>query len=100
MTVLVEDGRGGTDIQTYTINVVDSQEVGEIRGRVWEDVNSDGIQNAEEAGLAGFEVYLDLNRNSTLDADEPRTRTAADDPSTVDVDETGNYKFSAGGCSF
>ena len=46
-----------------------------------------------EPGMAGVEVYLDLNNNGQHDAGEPITTTAADDPGTPDVDETGQYAF-------
>ncbi len=46
-----------------------------------------------EPGLAGVTVYLDRNNNSLLDADEPTQITASDNPNTLDIDETGQYRF-------
>ncbi|MEO0868154.1 MAG: lectin-like protein, partial [Cyanobacteria bacterium J06642_11] len=46
-----------------------------------------------EPGLAGVTVYLDINNNGLLDPDEPTQITAADDPNTPDIDETGQYAF-------
>ena len=51
---------------------------GEIRGTVWEDVDGDGVRETGEEGLAGWTVYLDLNRNGRHDDDEATTVTAAD----------------------
>ncbi len=46
-----------------------------------------------EPGMAGIEVYLDLNENDGWDPGEPLTVTMSDDPSTPNVDETGYYRF-------
>ena len=46
-----------------------------------------------EDGLAGVQIYLDLNNNGILDNEEPVTITSDDDPNTPDIDETGNYQF-------
>ncbi|MEO1373287.1 MAG: S8 family serine peptidase [Cyanobacteria bacterium J06635_10] len=50
------------------------------------------VGTAPESGLAGVEIYLDLNNNGVLDPDEPSTFTATDDPNTPE-DETGYYEF-------
>ncbi len=62
-----------------------------VRGVKWLDANGDGQRSADEPGLAGVIIYADLNNNSQLDRDEPATRTQPDDPTTPDVDETGQY---------
>ena len=54
-----------------------------IEGRVFADANSDGIQQPNELGTSGVEVYLDLNGNESRDFDEPRNVT----------DSLGNYFF-------
>lgn len=46
-----------------------------------------------EPGLAGVTVYLDSNNNGRLDRDEPVQVTAVDNPSTPNIDETGQYEF-------
>jgi RHS repeat-associated protein len=46
-----------------------------------------------EARLAGVTVYLDLNNNGILDPNEPTQITASDNPNTLDIDETGQYRF-------
>ncbi|MCS6845325.1 MAG: carboxypeptidase regulatory-like domain-containing protein, partial [Caldilineales bacterium] len=51
--------------------------------RVWLDEDSDGVQDAGEAGIANVRVYLDTNNNGQWDANEPYTVT----------DVTGAYVF-------
>ncbi|EDX82852.1 Cna protein B-type domain [Synechococcus sp. PCC 7335] len=58
---------------------------GELIGTKWNDLNGDGIRQAEEPGLAGWVIYLDQNQNSQLDENEASTVTDSD----------GNYRFSA-----
>ena len=47
-----------------------------------------------EPGLAGVTIYIDLDNDGTLDPDEPRAISRADDPTTTTVDETGWYSIS------
>ena len=54
-----------------------------IEGRVFADNNNDGIQQSNESGTSGVEVYLDVNGNESRDFDEPRNVTDSD----------GNYFF-------
>jgi len=49
-----------------------------------------------EPGLAGVTIYIDLDNDGTLDPDEPRAISRADDPTTTTVDETGWYSISTG----
>jgi V8-like Glu-specific endopeptidase len=56
----------------------DPAERGEIRGFKWHDINGDGVWDAGEPGLEGWEIYLDLNDNGQWDEGEPRTTTGAD----------------------
>ncbi|MFM7159432.1 MAG: collagen binding domain-containing protein, partial [Planctomycetaceae bacterium] len=56
----------------------------EILGLRFDDANANGVRDAGEAGVAGATIYLDVDRDDILDADEPRTITAAD----------GSYHFS------
>lgn len=68
---------------------------GEIQGRKWNDLDDDGAQEPGEPGLAGVTIYLDLNDNGQLDAGEPNTLTLADDPATLELDESGLYSLAA-----
>lgn len=57
---------------------------GAITGTVWNDLNADGLRAVDplgaftDPGLAGWQVYLDLNNNLTSDPSEPSTITDAD----------------------
>ncbi len=46
-----------------------------------------------ESGLPGVTTYLDLDNNQILDPLEPFTVTLDDDPTTTDIDETGQFSF-------
>ncbi|MBD2120122.1 ELWxxDGT repeat protein [Trichocoleus sp. FACHB-262] len=56
-----------------------------IQGTKWSDRDSDGIQDTDEAGLAGWTIYLDQNQNNQLDTNELSTTT----------DANGDYSFVA-----
>ncbi|KKK71189.1 hypothetical protein LCGC14_2916420, partial [marine sediment metagenome] len=56
---------------------------GAIHGTAFEDLDGDGIHDAEEPGIAGQKVYLDQNRNDWPDAGEPFRIT----------DSNGTYGF-------
>ncbi|MBA4067657.1 MAG: hypothetical protein C0501_28925 [Isosphaera sp.] len=58
-------------------NFVDVQ-LGQVSGRVVDDVNRDGNTSAAEPGRAGVTVYLDLDRDGRLDAGEPTSVTGPD----------------------
>ncbi|MGM0486151.1 MAG: S8 family serine peptidase [Planctomycetota bacterium] len=49
-----------------------------IEGTVWNDMDADGTRDSGEPGIANWTVYLDLNNNNSLDADEPSAVTGAD----------------------
>lgn len=57
---------------------------GEISGRVFNDIDGDGSYDADEAGLGGWEVFLDRDRNGICNDGEPVLLTGAD----------GSYVFS------
>ena len=51
---------------------------GEIRGAKWNDLDGNGVQDAGEAGLEGWTVFLDADGDSVLDTGETSTSTGAD----------------------
>jgi Ca2+-binding RTX toxin-like protein len=51
---------------------------GSIHGTKWLDANGNGRRDANESGLPGWTIYLDLNENGQLDPDEPRELTGPD----------------------
>jgi len=72
---------------------------GTLTGTKWNDLDGDGKQAANEPGLPGWTIYLDLNHNRIFDRDalgnplEPFTITTEDDPQTEFFDEAGRYRF-------
>ncbi|MFI5377901.1 MAG: SdrD B-like domain-containing protein [Tepidisphaerales bacterium] len=77
----------------YTVNVTrgtiatapefGNTTTGMIRGRVFYDLNQNGVQDPKEPGLAGSDVYLDTNQNGQYDVGEPIMKT----------NTSGNYVF-------
>lgn len=57
--------------------------VGTLGGNVWNDLNGDGVHQAEEVGIANRPIFIDLNANGLQDTDEPARLTSA----------TGAYSF-------
>ncbi|HEY9667923.1 MAG TPA: SdrD B-like domain-containing protein, partial [Coleofasciculaceae cyanobacterium] len=57
--------------------------MGSIFGNKWNDLNGNGIREANEAALVGWTIFLDQNRNGRLDTGETSTTT----------DANGNYSF-------
>jgi uncharacterized repeat protein (TIGR01451 family) len=83
------DLKGGTNVQDAAGNIalactdgapaiVDVAMTGEIHGTVWNDLDGDGVWDAEEPGQAGWQVYLDLNSNGQYDSGEPTATTVSD----------------------
>ncbi len=54
-----------------------------ISGNIWQDKNSNKVQDAGELGFAGVNVFLDQNRNGVRDGGEI----------TAATDASGNYSF-------
>ena len=77
----VDEGQGGVELSAA------------IAGKVFRDLNGDGVPSAGEPGLAGITVFLDANQNGVRDPGELGQIAVADDPSTPSRDETGEYHF-------
>lgn len=75
VTVQVQDSRGGVDTQKFILQVNTGTRPSEIRGTIWEDLDSDGVREPGERGLSGVQVYLDLNQNGLFDNNESTTYT-------------------------
>jgi parallel beta-helix repeat protein len=72
--------RSGTDVSGVTFGAF--QNVA-LSGRLFNDANGNGVQDAGEANLSGWAVYLDANNNGVLDRGETSTIT----------DAAGAYRF-------
>jgi subtilisin family serine protease len=68
---------GGTiadrDFGFVPINTGGQFENGTLSGRIFQDINGDGIPQTGESGVPNITVYLDLNNNEARDFNEPRT---------------------------
>ncbi len=66
-----------------------------LSGRLFQDLNGNGVAELGEPGLVGQVVYLDLNHNGSLDPSDRQTTTlGGDDPSTGNrVEQAGDYAF-------
>ncbi|HND54460.1 MAG TPA: SdrD B-like domain-containing protein, partial [Pirellulaceae bacterium] len=64
-----------------TSNAATSQ----VRGKLFDDANASGVQDAGEAGRAGGVVYVDANQNRRFDAGE----------TTAATDAAGAYAFTS-----
>ncbi|QDU26633.1 Serine-aspartate repeat-containing protein D precursor [Anatilimnocola aggregata] len=59
-----------------------------VSGTVYEDVNSNGVRDGGENGIAGWTVYLDLDNSGTLNNDAAGTQ----EPSAV-TNVDGDYRI-------
>ena len=64
-----------------------------IEGTVWNDLNADGIRDAEDVGLAGWTVFVDLNNNRSLDLDSNGDGTADDPEPSAVTNANGFYSI-------
>ena len=54
-----------------------------ISGTAWSDANSNGVFDATETGMDGWQIYVDFNSNGVLDAGEPQAITDIDGQYTL-----------------
>lgn len=81
-TIGVEDGRGGFDQQSFTLEVLPELR-GSIRGQAFHDQDRNGSRNGSEPVMAGVHLFIDSNGNGFPDPNELQTTT----------DASGNYQF-------
>jgi PKD repeat protein len=77
VSLTVRDDRGGSDSAKDSVFTSSPPGSGSnaIEGIVWYDRDLDGGKDADEAGLARFEVFLDANENGERDQGEALTFT-------------------------
>lgn len=56
---------------------------GSIFGQKWNDLNGDGIKDADEPGLGGWRIFLDDNDNGVLDVNLTQNAPSADIPQAI-----------------
>jgi hypothetical protein len=64
-----------------------------ITGTVFSDLNSNGVQDPGENGIAGVTVFLDANNDGILQPGETTTTTAADGSYSFTVNDAPNRTF-------
>ncbi len=89
VTVRVDDGRFGFDSQTFVITPTTN--AAKIRGKVFNDLDGDGVLDVGEVGLAGRTVYLDQSRNYRRDPGERFLLTDANGDYAFDGLSQGKY---------
>jgi SdrD B-like domain len=66
---------------------------GSASGRVYDDVNGNGIPDGGEPPLAGATVFVDKNDNGTRDDGEPSTTSADNGTWKIENVDPGSYKI-------
>ncbi len=64
-TIGVEDGRGGFDEQSFTLDILPELR-GSIRGQAFDDLDSSGSRNGSEPVLPGVHLFIDANGTAIL----------------------------------
>jgi VCBS repeat-containing protein/predicted outer membrane repeat protein len=74
----VNGGTTAFSVTSETALITVTRTMGDIRGTLWNDLDGDGLRDAEEPARANGQVYLDLNTNGQYDSGEPIATTVAD----------------------
>ncbi len=76
---LLREWRGGPRPRRLVLEALEARQLmASISGTVWNDINKNGVHEANEPPVAGVTVYIDANDNKAQDAGEPSTTTASD----------------------
>ena len=78
------EDRTGTDFGSYPPTA-------EISGRKFEDLNANGVFDADEPGLADWRIYLDIDANGQWDTGEPFDLTDSQGQYAVSISSPGLY---------
>jgi len=88
----IVDGNADGDV-TVDIGAFEVATPEGVHGRVYHDVNGNGVQVEGEPGLAEWTIFLDTNDNGILDDSERSITTLSDNPVTRNLDESGLYSI-------
>ncbi|NIM52049.1 MAG: hypothetical protein GTN62_01220 [Gemmatimonadales bacterium] len=61
-------------------------------GMKFNDLNANGVKDADEPGLEGWTIFVDYNDNGSLDEGEPSAVTGSDGTYTITGIEPGTFK--------
>ncbi|OYP33126.1 Ig-like domain-containing protein [Rhodopirellula sp. MGV] len=67
--------------------------ISDVAGVKWADMNGNGLFDANESGLEGVYIYLDLDNDGRPDLGEPADYTDADGRYTIDFPGPGTYRI-------
>ncbi|MBI1309703.1 tandem-95 repeat protein [bacterium] len=84
---------GQTTVMPDFSNWPDPDKLTSISGRVFNDINGNGLQDTGESGLGGWTVYADLNLNNVRDTGEPFGTTASNGSYSIVGVEAGNVRI-------
>lgn len=94
--VLQDNGVDPSDGPTF-VSWADPQQIDvphvTVKGRKFHDLNTNGVRDLGEPGLAGWTIFADFTENGVLDAGEPSAQTDADGRYTLDVNITAQSTF-------
>lgn len=62
-----------------------------ITGQLWADANGNGVRDADEEPIAGVVVFVNLDNDPTVNANDPAARTASDGTYELIVPGPGTY---------
>ena len=65
---------------------------GKIRGKVFNDANGNGVFDAQETGIGGVTMFLDVDNDGIFDPLEPTTTTAADGTYEFEIFVRGDFR--------
>lgn len=74
----ISTGESRTCVVVFDDQPVDESRTAEIKGRVFNDTDSDGIHDTGEGSLTSFTVFLDANQSGTRDLGEVELLTTLD----------------------
>ena len=66
----------GEDEKVTNVNVGSDFDNASIEGRLFRDLDVDGVQDAADVGLEGWTVYVDADQDGVVSSSDPKATTA------------------------
>ncbi len=90
--IQVADGRGGFDVQSYSVEVIDERP-GSIAGELFNDLNANGTKQGNEPPLVNWRVFADANKNLRYDFGEASAFTTSTGTYVINGLISGEYQI-------